>query len=224
MIPSASIRTPYGMTEALPLSEISLVEILNSSEDQGVLVGKGLPGVDISIAPWNAPTELTTKPDVMGEIVVRAPHMKNSYDSLAFTERSSTKFLGWHRTGDVGHLDAGGSLWIEGRKSHVILTPLGVITPVPIEQRVESLGFVRQAACVGVGPEGGAVVVIVYIESEPGSNLSRLQREDQVRAVAGAPISAVLRVKSLPTDIRHNAKLKREEIAQWANKKLAGSR
>jgi len=224
MIPSASIRTPYGMTEALPLSEISLVEILNSSEDQGVLVGKGLPGVDISIAPWNAPTELTTKPDVMGEIVVRAPHMKNSYDSLAFTERSSTKFLGWHRTGDVGHLDAGGSLWIEGRKSHVILTPLGVITPVPIEQRVESLGFVRQAACVGVGPEGGAVVVIVYIESELGSNLSRLQREDQVRAVAGAPISAVLRVKSLPTDIRHNAKLKREEIAQWANKKLAGSR
>ena len=223
LIPSASIRTPYGMTEALPLSEISLVEILAAVEDQGVLVGKGLPGVDIRIAPWNAPDRLITDPDVMGEIVVRAPHMKNSYDNLAFTERTSTEFVGWHRTGDVGHLDADGSLWIEGRKSHVIVTHIGVVTPVPVEQRVESLDFVRQAACVGVGPKDGSVVVIVYIESGQGPNLSQLQREDQVRAVAGVPIAAILPVKSLPTDIRHNAKLNREEISQWANKKLAGS-
>jgi acyl-coenzyme A synthetase/AMP-(fatty) acid ligase/pimeloyl-ACP methyl ester carboxylesterase len=223
LIPSASIRTPYGMTEALPLSEISLLEILNSVEDQGVLVGKGLPGVDIRIAPWNAPDHLTIDPEVMGEIVVRAPHMKNSYDNLAFTERTSTQFAGWHRTGDVGHLDADGSLWIEGRKSHVIATHMGVVTPVPVEQRVESLDFVRQAACVGVGPKDGSVVVIVYIESGQGPKLSPLQREDHVRAVAGVPIAAILPVKSLPTDIRHNAKLNREEISQWANKKLAGS-
>jgi acyl-coenzyme A synthetase/AMP-(fatty) acid ligase/pimeloyl-ACP methyl ester carboxylesterase len=223
LIPSASIRTPYGMTEALPLSEISLVEILNAVEDQGVLVGKGLPGVDIRIAPWNAPDHLITDPEVMGEIVVRAPHMKNSYDNLAFTERTSTQFVGWHRTGDVGHLDADGSLWIEGRKSHVIVTHMGVVTPVPVEQRVESLDFVRQAACVGVGPKDGSVVVIVYIESGQGLKLSQLQREDHIRAVAGVPIAAILPVKSLPTDIRHNAKLNREEISQWANKKLAGS-
>lgn len=223
MIPNASIRTPYGMTEALPLSEISLSEILSSVEDQGVLVGKGLPGVDIKIAPWDSTDRLTTDPDVMGEIVVRAPHMKNSYDNLAFTERMSTQFAGWHRTGDVGHLDTDGSLWIEGRKSHVITTNLGVVTPVPIEQRVESLDFVRQAACVGVGPRGGAVVVIVYIESDLGKELPPLQREDQMRAVSGVPIAAVLLVKSLPTDIRHNAKLNREEISRWANKKLAGS-
>jgi len=223
MIPNASIRTPYGMTEALPLSEISLSEILNSVEDQGVLVGKGLPGVEIKIAPWDSPDQLTTEPEVMGEIVVRAPHMKNGYDNLAFTERMSTQFAGWHRTGDVGHLGADGSLWIEGRKSHVITTNLGVVTPVPVEQRVESLDFVRQAACVGVGPKNGSVVVIVYIESDLGKELSPLQREDQVRAVSGVPIAAMLLVKSLPTDIRHNAKLNREEISRWANKKLAGS-
>jgi acyl-coenzyme A synthetase/AMP-(fatty) acid ligase len=223
MIPNASIRTPYGMTEALPLSEISLSEILNSVEDQGVLVGKGLPGVDIKIAPWNVPDQLTTDPDVMGEIVVRAPHMKNSYDNLAFTERASVQFAGWHRTGDVGHLDTGGSLWIEGRKSHVITTHMGVVTPVPVEQRVESLDFVRQAACVGVGPKDGSVVVIAYIESAQKSELSQLQREDHIRAIAGVPIAAMLLVKSLPTDIRHNAKLNREEISRWANKKLAGS-
>jgi hypothetical protein len=65
--------------------------------------------------------------------------------------------------------------------------------------------------------------VIVYIESDRDKELSALQREDQIRAVSGVPIAAILLVKSLPTDIRHNAKLNREEISRWANKKLAGS-
>ena len=224
LIPHASIRTPYGMTEALPLSETDLEEILKSQSDQGVLVGKGIPGVDICIAQWDAPDQLTTDPEVMGEIVVRAPHMKNSYDSLEFTERSSSRFVGWHCTGDVGHLDAEGSLWIEGRKSHVISTSQGVITPVPVEQRIESLPFVRQAACVGIGPQGGAVVAIVYIETAEAKGISQMHKEDQMRAVAGVPLAAMLHVKSLPRDIRHNAKLNREEIAEWANVKLAGNR
>ena len=224
LIPNASIRTPYGMTEALPLSETTLTEILESPSDLGVLVGHGLPGVSIGIAPWESPDQLSTDPDVMGEIVVRAPHMKNSYDSLTFTQRASSQFPGWHLTGDVGHLDSNGSLWIEGRKSHVISTASGVITPVPVEQRIESLGFVRQSACVGVGPQGREVVVIVYVESERAQKPSVLEREGAIRKVAGVPIAAVLRVKSLPTDIRHNAKLNREEISKWANKKLAGSK
>jgi len=212
------------MTEALPLSETTLTEILESPSDLGVLVGHGLPGVSIGIAPWESPDQLSTDPDVMGEIVVRAPHMKNSYDSLTFTQRASSQFPGWHLTGDVGHLDSNGSLWIEGRKSHVISTASGVITPVPVEQRIESLGFVRQSACVGVGPQGREVVVIVYVESERAQKPSVLEREGAIRKVAGVPIAAVLRVKSLPTDIRHNAKLNREEISKWANKKLAGSK
>ena len=224
LIPNASIRTPYGMTEALPLSEIDLKEIVKSRSDQGVLVGKGIPGVDICIAPWDAPDQLTTDAEVMGEIVVRAPHMKNSYDSLEFTERSSSHFAGWHCTGDVGHLDTGGSLWIEGRNSHVISTSQRVITPVPVEQRIESLDFVRQAACVGIGPEDRAVVAIVYIETAGAKGISQRQKEDEMRAAAGVPLAAVIRVKSLPTDIRHKAKLNREEIARWANTKLAGVR
>jgi acyl-coenzyme A synthetase/AMP-(fatty) acid ligase/pimeloyl-ACP methyl ester carboxylesterase len=224
LIPHACIRTPYGMTEALPISETDLEAILKSQSDQGVLVGKGIPGVDICIAAWDAPDQLTTDPQVMGEIVVRAPHMKNSYDGLEFTERSSSYFMGWHRTGDVGHLDTEGFLWIEGRKSHVISTSFGVITPVPVEQRIESLPFVRQAACVGIGPRGGAVVAIVYIETTQAKGLSQMNKEDEMRAIAGVPLAAMLRVKTLPTDIRHNAKLNREKIAEWANAKLAGNR
>ncbi len=35
---------------------------------------------------------------------------------------------GWHRTGDVGHLDDAGRLWVEGRLAHVVRTADGVVT------------------------------------------------------------------------------------------------
>ena len=49
--------------------------------------------------------------------------MKDRYDPLWATERESSRDPGWHRTGDVGHLDAEGRLWVEGRLVHVITPP-----------------------------------------------------------------------------------------------------
>ena len=40
-----------------------------------------------------------------GEICVAAPHVKDRYDRLWVTEQASRRNPGWHRTGDVGHLD-----------------------------------------------------------------------------------------------------------------------
>ena len=85
---------------------------------------------------------------------MRAAHKKDRYDRLWATERASSRDPGWHRTGDVGRLDAEGRLWIGGRLGHVITTPDGPIAPVRIEQAVQQLASVRQAACVGVGPRG----------------------------------------------------------------------
>ena len=55
-----------------------------------------------------------------GEICVAAAHVKDHYDRLWATEQASSRDPGWHRTGDVGHLDAAGRLWVEGRLVHVI--------------------------------------------------------------------------------------------------------
>ena len=46
------------------------------------------------------------------------------------TQRESARDNGWHRTGDVGHLDGDGRLWIEGRMAHLVTTADDVVTPV----------------------------------------------------------------------------------------------
>ena len=99
---------------------------------------------------------------------------------------------GWHRTGDVGHLDAQGRLWIEGRLQHVITTASGAVTPVGIEQRLERIDGVSAAAVVGVGPAGAQVVVAVVVAagrrpSRPGRRLRPGGRGPWLR-LAGAGI------------------------------------
>lgn len=225
LFPGAQLRTPYGMTEALPLTDIALDEIVGLEHltgpegTTGVPVGKALPGVEIQIAPWHDSSTLSVSAGVMGEIVIKADHMRSSYDSLAFTQAAASQFPGWHRTGDVGHIDDSGNIWVEGRLSHVITTPDGPLTPVPVEQRIEKIPAVSQAACVGVGPAGKQVVVIVVVIRE---SVSDTDLEDAIRSVAGTPVSAVLRRKKFPMDIRHNAKIDRGALAAWAANFLAG--
>ena len=140
----------------------------------GVCVGRPLAGVRVEVRRSTArgdPTRArpaTSDPGVTGEVVVHAPHVKDRYDPLWATQQASVTADGWHRTGDVGHLDADGRLWVEGRLAHVISSPHGAVTPVGVEQRVEELPQVRRAAVVGVGPRGTQATVVI-VEPVPGS-------------------------------------------------------
>ena len=161
-----------------------------------------------------------------GEIAVRAAHVKDRYDRLWLRERASALEPGWHRTGDVGHRDAEGRLWVEGRLGHVITTADGPRTPVGIEQRVQDLSAVRLAAAVGVGPPGVQQVVLV-IETVPPTRsvgLAPAGLAISVRGQAGVDVAAVLAVPALPVDIRHNSKIDRTRVAVWAADLLAGGR
>jgi acyl-coenzyme A synthetase/AMP-(fatty) acid ligase len=162
---------------------------------------------------------------------VRAGHLKNRYDHLWVTERTSSRDAGWHRTGDVGHLDGQGRLWVEGRLQHVVSTPHGVVTPVGVEQRVERLPGVRAAAVVGVGPLGTQAVAVVVVPATGARrrgagrlHLAEHSLADQVRAAAGTEVAAVLTTSRLPLDIRHASKVDRQEVAARAERFLRGAR
>ncbi|UZJ24117.1 alpha/beta fold hydrolase [Rhodococcus antarcticus] len=223
-MPMASMHTPYGMTEVLPVTDVTLAEIEAAGAGEGVCVGRPLPGVEVALSPLSplglADGELTTDAGVTGEICVRAEHVKDRYDALWMTERAASRNPGWHRTGDVGHLDEDGRLWVQGRTVHVLTTVDGVVTPVGVEQRVETLG--SSAAVVGVGPVGTQQVVVVVTGT--GEVLASAALTEAVRGVAGVPVSAVLVRKDLPVDIRHNSKVDRVAVAQWASGVLAGGR
>ena len=275
LVPNASLHTPYGMTEGLPVTDVSFEmirqaiaegtpnaagEVLDPFARDGVCVGFAVYGAAVAIAPLlqdgSVADELTHEPGVTGEILVSAPHVKDRYDTLWVTEEQSISTPGWHHTGDVGHLDASGRLWVEGRLAHVLLTSQGVLTPVAAEQSAESLPEVRRAALVAVGPAGTAAPVLVIeasantavlearqsasafkralLDRVPGVGrfpiaegvapfeLSQLVRR-KVAEDTGVEVAAVLVVHEHPTDIRHNSKIDRPALGEWASKVLAGA-
>jgi acyl-coenzyme A synthetase/AMP-(fatty) acid ligase len=101
---------------------------------------------------------------------------------------------------------------------------MGVLTPVGIEQAVESEAGVEMAAAVGVGPVGTQQLVIVVQHSGAKAGPAPLALVDTVRAVVLHPLAAVLITPKLPVDIRHNSKIDRAAVAEWATRVLSGGR
>ncbi|UKA65267.1 alpha/beta fold hydrolase [Arthrobacter sp. FW306-05-C] len=244
LVPRASLHTPYGMTEALPVTDISFEQIQAAAADaaagtmtgagNGVCVGLPVHGARVAVVPLagdgTAPGSLpVTDAGITGEVLVNAPHVKDAYDRLWLTQELSSGPAGWHRTGDVGHFDARGRLWVEGRLAHVVTAPGGAVTPVGPEQAIESLDGVGMAAVVGVGPAGTQAVtaVVETVPPAPKAGLAGPELAGKVRAAArgaGVSVAAVLVVPVQPTDIRHNAKIDRTRLSQWASSVLAGGR
>ncbi len=232
--PDVDVRTPYGMTEVLPATDVRAAEIVAAEARGGVLVGRPLPGVEIAVAELDERGEpgahFSADPGVLGEVALRARHGKSRYDARAFTERHASRNPGWHRTGDVGRLDDQGRLRIEGRLAHVITTADGPLGPVSIEQALDEVladeGL--QAAAVGIGRSGAQVVAVVLAPATAKGRRSRLQLAspellDRVRAIAPIAV-AVLWRDAMPVDIRHGAKVDRAQLAKEADRLLAGRR
>jgi acyl-CoA synthetase (AMP-forming)/AMP-acid ligase II/pimeloyl-ACP methyl ester carboxylesterase len=227
LFPNAKIHTPYGMTEMLPVASIERHDIAAATGGDGVCVGHPLAGVEVRIRPLGAePGDTVATPGIVGEVVVRAAHARNGYDRLWHTTYKANQPAGWHATGDVGHLDDEGRLWIGGRLGHVIDSPSGPVTPVAIEQRLEDLPGVAMAAVVGVGPSGVQQIVAVVQVDDIGKSprLAGLDRIDAARAAVDHDLVAVFEVPALPVDRRHNAKIDRTAVAEWAATALAGGK
>jgi olefin beta-lactone synthetase len=216
LCPAAELHTPYGMTEALPVADIDLVTINATGPGRGVNVGHPVQGAQVRIDPLS---------DTMGRVLVSAPWLSDGYDGLWATQAAARSVDGdsvWHDSGDVGHLAADGSLWIEGRGVHVVSTVNGLLTPVPIEIEAETVQSIGRAAAVGVGPNGVQQLVVVVEGDHDG--LVPPSLADAVRQAVTAPVAAVLSRKKLPVDIRHNAKIDRAALAAWAAEVLDGKR
>ncbi len=229
---NATLHTPYGMTEVLPVADIDLDSIDEAQRDDpggGVCVGPPVAGAAVRVVPLGFdPVRLPDACAVgeMGEILVSAPWMSEGYAGLWHTERRARPPADgqrWHRSGDVGHVDERGRLWVEGRSVHVITTVDGPVTSVPVERIVERGLPGRRAAAVGVGPVGCQQLVVV-IEAPGGCGLASPDVAAAVRSLVTVPVAAVLTTKQLPVDIRHNSKIDRAAVADWAASLLAGRR
>jgi acyl-CoA synthetase (AMP-forming)/AMP-acid ligase II len=226
------IHTPYGATEALPVTSITSSEILTDTRHQtdtgaGVCVGSPVAGVEVAIIRvsddpipnWNEQWLLAT--GQTGEIVVKGAIVTASY----FQQESATSLAKiadgdefWHRMGDLGYLDQSGRLWMCGRKSHRVQTPTETLFTIPCEAVFTVHPQVRRAALVDA--QGTPTICI---ELEIGFSKSAIL-EDELQDIARRHphtrcISRFLFHPKFPVDVRHNAKIYREQLATWAEAK-----
>jgi acyl-coenzyme A synthetase/AMP-(fatty) acid ligase/pimeloyl-ACP methyl ester carboxylesterase len=225
LCPQAEMHTPYGMTEVLPVADLSLQQREDVGEGLGVCVGRAVDGCNVKVVAIDGGiSELPI--GETGEIVVSARWMSLGYNRLWLTQQNArfeSDGFTWHRTGDVGHIDGDGNLWIEGRVVHMIHTADGSMTPVPIEVACEKISGVKRAAAVGIGDKGVQQLVMVLETDQAKENPAPDQLAARVReALAGLDVVAIWETKKLPVDIRHNSKIDRTALAQKMQKVLSG--
>ncbi|HJQ81463.1 MAG TPA: fatty acid CoA ligase family protein [Lacipirellulaceae bacterium] len=182
----------------------------------------------------------------IGELIVRGPQVSPCYvtrteanasskiaapraysefgiaDSKAQSESQNPQSANaaWHRTGDVGYLDAEGRFWYCGRKSQRVETQDGPLFTECVEAVFNRHPDVVRTVLVGLSSNGYQSPVLFYQlhiefarpQSEMAMELFGLgQQFPQTRSVR-----LFAEFDSIPVDIRHNAKILREEMAEWA--------
>jgi acyl-CoA synthetase (AMP-forming)/AMP-acid ligase II len=237
---SAVIHTPYGATEALPVASITSSEIIGETRHAtavgaGVCVGRPVANLDLRIiritdqpiSRWSQELELPTRE--IGEIVVRGPQVTQSYyrrpDATTLSKIPATDGgPSWHRMGDVGYLDQHGRLWYCGRKTHRVITETGTLFTECCEAIFNRHPQVRRTALVGVGKPPQRPVLCIELRDDC-AKVDRSKVLNEVKALgAGSEltrgIDTFLFHPGFPVDVRHNAKIFRERLAEWAAQRL----
>lgn len=228
LTPNAKGYSPYGMTEVLPATNVGVSEMKASIK--GVNVGKPAPGVEIAISPLDQKGISVEKPtseiNIVGEVKIRSSHTFDGYNQLWHTDALSRSSDNWHASGDIGSLDQNGDLWIGGRLIHVISTPKGLVMPVSVEFEIEEIPEIYLAAAVGVGPPGlqHIVAVVEVLNSSKIIQAAPMPLVTKIRSITSSNIAAVLTVKRLPVDRRHNSKIDRVLVKLWADRALSGEK
>ncbi len=236
----AEIFTPYGATEALPVSSIGSREILAETgpmagAGRGVCVGRPVSSIRVAIIPisdspltaWS--DELSLPAWEVGEITVSGPQVTRAYlnrpEATRLAKIPDPIHGIWHRMGDVGYLDSNGRIWFCGRKAHRVTTATETLFTIPVEGVFNTHPKVFRTALVGVGKPGSQQPVLC-VELERKTNRAGQEqiRRELLELGSRYPhtreIREILFHPAFPVDIRHNAKIFREKLAVWARGKL----
>jgi len=221
----------YGATEVLPISKVESREIFDvknkSAKGAGVCLGKPVNGTKVRVIQISASAieqwqdSLEMKPNVVGEITVQGGAVTESYIAREESNRLSKIHDGdlvIHRMGDVGYFDELGRLWYCGRKSQRVTSNDDVLFTEQIEGIFNVHPLVFRTALVGVDGEP-----VLWVELKKGVRANKDKIKNELIELAKAHPQAVkikvfLFMKKFPTDVRHNSKIIREELAARAKK------
>ena len=245
-MPSGQLHSPYGATEALPVSSVSSHEIARA-RGVGACVGRPVVENEVKIIPLNdgpiaSFDQVQERPrGSIGEIIVRGPTVTQLYDfgpeataaakiPAAFANAAGAKVRSdstpasvgraWHRMGDCGYLDDQGFLWFCGRKVERVETGQETLFTEPCEAVFRDHPHVTRCALIGVGLRGQqqpALVVESPVRGQAARSALAAELREKGRAhSATAQITRFYFHPAFPVDVRHNAKIHRLTLARWA--------
>lgn len=152
----------YGMTETasqiVTLSPEYSVKKLGSA-------GKPLFPASIKIIAGNG-TE--AKPYQSGEIVVKGPNVAKGY--LNYDKNYGRSEGGWFHTGDIGYLDEEGFLFVQDRRSDLIISGGENIYPAEVEGVLLSHPHVKDAGVIGVEDGKWGQIPVAFIVKKANVN------------------------------------------------------
>jgi len=158
----ARVLEGYGLTETSPT--VSVMRMQDPRRPGSC--GRPVPGVEVSIFD-DVDSPLPT--GETGEVCVKGPNVMKGYYNLPDVTAEAMR-NGWFHTGDMGHLDEDGFLYITERKKDLIIRGGFNIYPRDVEEVLYGHPSVLEAAVVGIPDPKMGEEVRAYVVLRPGEN------------------------------------------------------
>jgi long-chain acyl-CoA synthetase len=171
----------YGLTEASPVVTCNPL----SGEARTGSIGLPMPGTTVSMRSVED-THKTVAIGERGELCVSGPQVMTGYWQRP-DETANVLVDGWLRTGDVGHMDADGYVYLTDRIKDVILCGGFNVYPRVIEEAIHEHPAVAEVAVIGVPDTYRGQSPKAFIRVRDNASLS----EDEIKAFLAEKISRI---------------------------------
>ncbi|MDT0397343.1 4-coumarate--CoA ligase family protein [Streptomyces edwardsiae] len=156
----------YGMTELSPGTHVVPLEVM--AQAPAGTVGKLIAGTEMRIVSLDDPGE-DLGPGASGEILIRGPQVMKGYLGRPDATAAMIDEDGWLHTGDIGHVDEAGWLFVVDRVKELIKYKGFQVAPAELEALLLTHPGVADAAVIGVYNEDGNEAPHAYVVRQPSA-------------------------------------------------------
>jgi acyl-CoA synthetase (AMP-forming)/AMP-acid ligase II len=181
----------FGMTESCGVVAVSPEDGIRSGAS-----GLPLPGTQARIV--DPETGIDVARGTPGELWFRGPQAFSGYLNQPAASAATITTDGWVRTGDIGHFDDDGYLYISDRLKELIKVKGFQVPPAELEALLLSHPAVADAAVIGRSDERAGEVPVAYVVPRGALDAQELKAWVAERVVAYKRLADVLTCEAIP--------------------------
>ena len=164
--PSTRFADAYGLTETVSGDTFN-----DQAHTRSKIGSVGKPVVNLDVKVVDA-DDAPAAPGATGEILLRGPKVVSGYWKNPEATAAAFTADGWFRTGDVGHLDKDGYLYIDDRKKDMIVSGGENVATSEVERVLYECDAVLEAAVVAMPDARWGEVPRAFVVLLPGHEIT----------------------------------------------------